>query len=463
MPRPARRSPRAGARCRPTSSARSASARAARPIATRRSSSASSRAIASASARVVARRHERRRVRRSRRRRSRGCPRRRRASRSRTPRRAPSRSSRRRAPARRTASRTRARASRTSFVTIPSTSIPSSSKRMPRVQEAVLERVGADQPQPRAGAPADLRPGAQQHRQALARVVAADEDDRGARGRSASACSGIDDAVRDDLEPGRRASARPTRPPCARRRSARRSGRSGSPRPASPTRIQPRSPAACQVRDDRALRERERRDADRRRHRLVQVDDVEALLAQHVADAADRARREDDVRQRAVRRARRPSGRPGSISGGRSPWRPVRGWRRRVSRPGRVVAHQDLHLVAARAQRGRLVLGVLDDAAPVRPRERHDDADLHAYAAASAGASRSMPALEHVVGDREREPRPAGAARAEALARRERDALLGEQPLGGQAARAAAARRRRCPRRRAARAARPTSRSRRRS
>ena len=31
--------------------------------------------------------------------------------------------------------------------------------------------------QPRAGAPVDLRPGAQQHRQPLARVVAADEDD----------------------------------------------------------------------------------------------------------------------------------------------------------------------------------------------------------------------------------------------------------------------------------------------
>ena len=34
-------------------------------------------------------------------------------------------------------------------------------------------------------------------------------------------------------------------------------------------------------RDDRALRERERRDADRRRHRLVQVQDVELLLGEH--------------------------------------------------------------------------------------------------------------------------------------------------------------------------------------
>src|SRR6266542_2108163 len=39
------------------------------------------------------------------------------------------------------------------------------------------------------------------------------------------------------------------------------------------------------------------------------------------------------------------------------------------------------------------------------------------------------PALERLVADREREPDPAGAARAEALARRDRDALLGEKAL----------------------------------
>ena len=46
--------------------------------------------------------------------------------------------------------------------------------------------------------------------------------------------------------------------------------------------------------------------------------------------------------------------------------------------PGRIVAHQDLHVVATPPERCGLVLRVLDDTAPVRPRERNDDADLHA-------------------------------------------------------------------------------------
>ena len=67
------------------------------------------------------------------------------------------------------------------------------------MQEPVLERVGADQPQPRAGAPANLGPDTKQHGQALARVVPADEDDvmlavlRVGMG-------GHDHAVRHDLE-----------------------------------------------------------------------------------------------------------------------------------------------------------------------------------------------------------------------------------------------------------------------
>src|SRR5439155_1582393 len=43
-------------------------------------------------------------------------------------------------------------------------------------------------------------------------------------------------------------------------------------------------------------------DADRRRHRLVQVQDVEPLARERLLDAEDRPRTEDDVRQRAVRR-----------------------------------------------------------------------------------------------------------------------------------------------------------------
>src|SRR3954452_12629489 len=58
---------------------------------------------------------------------------------------------------------------------------------------------------------------------------------------------------------------------------------------------------------------------------------------------------------------------------------------------GRVVPHQHLDLMPAPAERGRLVLGVLDHAAPVRPRERHDDPDLHAATAESARDSRAAP------------------------------------------------------------------------
>ena len=49
--------------------------------------------------------------------------------------------------------------------------------RVAREHEPDGERVGADDPQPGAGPPADLRPGAQQHRHPLARLVPADEDD----------------------------------------------------------------------------------------------------------------------------------------------------------------------------------------------------------------------------------------------------------------------------------------------
>ena len=101
----------------------------------------------------------------------------------------------------------------------------------------------------------------------------------------------------------------------------------------------------------------------------------------------------------------------GMIPAGRSPWRPVRGWSSRVLRPGRVVAHQDLHVVPAGAERARLVLGVLDDPAPVRPGEGDDDADLHAWAASSAGASRSIPASSVssvTASERRAQPAPLG-------------------------------------------------------
>ena len=177
-------------------------------------------------------------------------------------------------------------------------------------------------------------------------------------------------------------------------------------------------------RDDRALGVGERRDADDRRHRLVQVEQVELLLGQRVADPEHRARREDDVRERAVRRhddgaADRddPGGQVAVPTGARmqEPREPA----------GRIVPHQDLDVVPAVAQRGRLVLGVLDDPAPVRPRERDDDPDLHARAPAKMGASRSIPASSvSSVTESERRAQPAPDG-PEALAGRDGDPVLG--------------------------------------
>ena len=56
---------------------------------------------------------------------------------------------------------------------------------------------------------------------------------------------------------------------------------------------------------------------------------------------------------------------------------PTRGWSARVNWPGRVVAHDQPHVVAQLLERRRLQLRVLDNRPPERPRERDDDPDLH--------------------------------------------------------------------------------------
>ena len=175
---PRRRSPRAAARCRPTRSSPSACARAARPISTRRASSASTSIDRVARARSGSLgRHERAPPPGSRRRRSRGCRRRPPASRTRTPRRARARSSRRRARASPTTFARSSSCVRTSFVTMPSTSMPASSKRM---RACSSRYCSGSVPISRSRAPVagGCRGHARsKHRQPLARVVPADEDD----------------------------------------------------------------------------------------------------------------------------------------------------------------------------------------------------------------------------------------------------------------------------------------------
>ena len=129
-------------------------------------------------------------------------------------------------------------------------------------------------------------------------------------------------------------------------------------------------------RDDRGGRDREDGDADRRGHRLVQVEEIESLALEHAPDAEERARAEDDVRQRAVRGDDHRAADGDDVRRGLAmtthPWMEDA---RELAR--RVVAHHQPDLVPARLEGPCLELGVLDDRPPERPRERHDDADLH--------------------------------------------------------------------------------------
>ena len=149
-------------------------------------------------------------------------------------------------------------------------------------------------------------------------------------------------------------------------------------------------------------------------------------------------RREHDVRQRPVRRHDHRAADGDDVrrklhvpAGARmeQPREPAR----------RVVAHDQPHVVPARPQRLGLVLGVLDDAAPVAPRERHDDAHLHAYAAASTGASRAIPSSSTssaTASERRAQPAPLGpkpspgaiATRCSARIRSGGEALRQPQP-----------------------------------
>ena len=92
--------------------------------------------------------------------------------------------------------------------------------------------------------------------------------------------------------------------------------------------------------------------------------------------AADRPGAEDDVRQRAVRRHDHGTADRDDVRR-RVAVAPDPRVQRTRELARRVVAHHQPHLVPARLERLRLQLGMLDDRAPERPRERHHDADLH--------------------------------------------------------------------------------------
>ena len=253
-----------------------------------------------------------------------------------------------------------------------------------RQEEAHGERVGARDDEPRARSAMDLGPGAEKDVEALSRLVPAGEHDRVlAVGRVCPL--GQEHAVRDDLEvaaePLRRggAGALGDRDPLVDAIHQEAPGGHAEAHPAEVARRVVR-------RDDRRPREREDRDADRRGHRLVQVEHVELLALEDAADPEDRAGAEHDVRQRAVRRDDHgPS--DGDHVRRRITVPPDPGVERSGELTGRVVPHQQPHIVAPRLERGGLELGVLDHRTPERPRERHDDADLHAGSLTSGGCA----------------------------------------------------------------------------
>ncbi len=137
-------------------------------------------------------------------------------------------------------------------------------------------------------------------------------------------------------------------------------------------------PRSVMRRHDRCGGHREHRDTGHRCHRLVQVEHIEALPFEHAPDPEDRPRAEDDVRQRAVRRHDHGAPDRDHVGGGDAVPTDPRVERTREL-PGWVIAHHQAYLVSARLQRFGLELGMLDDGAPERPRERHHDADLHAW------------------------------------------------------------------------------------
>jgi hypothetical protein len=118
--------------------------------------------------------------------------------------------------------------------------------------------------------------------------------------------------------------------------------------------------------DERALGQRERRDARSRRHRLVQVEQVEALGLQHSPDPEDRARAEDDVRQRPVRGHDHGTADRDHL-GRRLVVASEPGVEDAREAPRRVVAHHEPDVVSELAKCGGLELGVLDDGSPERP------------------------------------------------------------------------------------------------
>jgi hypothetical protein len=129
-------------------------------------------------------------------------------------------------------------------------------------------------------------------------------------------------------------------------------------------------------RHDGCVRHGQGGDARDRGHRLVQVEDIEALALEQPLDPHDGGRAEDDVGKRAVRRDDHRA--PDRDHIRRRAVVPAAA-RVQQAREGarRVAAADDPHVVPEVAKGLGLAFGVLDDSAPKGPGERDDDPDFH--------------------------------------------------------------------------------------
>ncbi len=185
-----------------------------------------------------------------------------------------------------------------SWLRKPTTSIPVVGDAKPREQEPHSQRIGAGDGQAKARASVDLGPRAEQDLQPLPRLLTAREDD------PVLTSAGLrparhEHAVRDHLVVA-------GQPPALRRlRSLRHRDAMVDPVDHEPPHLHSvLHPAELarrvEGRDERAARADERRQADRRRHRLVEVQHVEALALERTHRPEVRTRREHDVRKRSV-------------------------------------------------------------------------------------------------------------------------------------------------------------------
>ena len=200
----------------------------------------------------------------------------------------------------------------------------------PGEQQPYGEGIGAEHAQADPAA-AQARPGPKQHRQPLARVVAAGEDDAVAAVPRVDALRDLD-AVRDHLVLARRVGGG------GEARLLRDGDAQVDPvEEEAPQRVREQAPGRVagrvERRDGRPVPEGERRRAEHRGERLVHVEEVEALARERPAQLRQRARAEDEVRERAVaRHDHRAAERDHARGGG--PGRPWRGWRMRLKEPG---------------------------------------------------------------------------------------------------------------------------------